>query len=136
MMVSEGVNMYQSLTPNLMVESVEEALAFYTSELGFAEVTSVPNQTTGKLQFAIAASDSATVMFQQRDSLVEEYPTLASPATKPSCTLYIKVADLCGLEAKLAGRVTFAAPLHKTFYGADEFAILDPDGYILTFSAG
>jgi uncharacterized glyoxalase superfamily protein PhnB len=126
--------MIRSITPNLMVTSVEDSLAFY-AKLGFAEVAAVPNEATGKLQFAICARDGAQVMFQERANLAAEYPALSQDAT-PSVTLFIRVADAAALAAEWAGQVTFAAALHTTFYGADEFAIIDNSGYILTFAQG
>jgi uncharacterized glyoxalase superfamily protein PhnB len=126
--------MINSITPNLMVTSVEESLAFYAG-LGFAEVTSVPDPETGKLQFAICAKDDTMVMFQERTNLAAEYPALSVDAT-PSITLFIRVSDAAARAEDLKGKVAFAADLHKTFYGADEFAIIDNSGYILTFAQG
>ncbi len=34
----------------------------------------------------------------------------------------------------LAGRVKVVMPLEKKWYGLTEFAITDPDGYIITFA--
>ncbi|MDR1799971.1 MAG: hypothetical protein LBR19_08875 [Bifidobacteriaceae bacterium] len=124
--------MIRSITPNLMVNSVEDSLAFY-AQLGFAEIASVPNADTGQLQFAICAQGDAMVMFQERACLVDEYPALAG-ATGPSITLFIKVDDAAALAAELKGKVPFAAELHKTFYGADEFAVIDNSGSIVTFA--
>jgi predicted lactoylglutathione lyase len=124
--------MIHSITPNLMVSSVEESVAFYT-KIGFTEVTSVPDPSTGNLQFAIVGRDAAMIMFQERSNLIAEYPALAG-TSGPSITLFVKVDDAAALAAQLKGTIPFEVELHKTFYGADEFAILDNSGYVITFA--
>lgn len=125
--------MYQQLTANLMVESIEETLAFYTEKLGFSLVASVPH-ADGYLQFAIVAKDGLNLMFQERRDFIEEYPMLEAPVTKPSVSLFINVSDFDELYDALKAEVTLAADLHTTFYGTKEFAILDNTGYVLTFA--
>ena len=126
--------MYNSITPNLMTESVEETIRFYKDNLGFAEAASVPDEKTGKLQFVILAKDNLTIMFQQRESLISEYPELAADKVIPNCTIYIKVDDVKKLANDVSAKVKLLKDLHKTFYGANEFAILDNNGYVLTFA--
>ena len=126
--------MYQSITPNLMTENVEETVKFYNESLGFATVATVPNQSTGKLQFAILAKDNLTLMFQERTSMVGEYQALATEKTKPCCTIYVKVDNVEALAKELSAKTKIIKDLHKTFYGATEFAILDNNGYVLTFA--
>lgn len=125
--------MYQQLTANLMVDSIEETLTFYQEKLGFSLVASVPNDN-GYLQFAIVEKDGLHLMFQERQNLIEEYPMLETPATKPGITLFIKVTDFDQLYHSLKSEATLAADLHETFYGTKEFAILDNSGYVLTFA--
>ncbi|MCL1972152.1 MAG: VOC family protein [Endomicrobia bacterium] len=126
--------MYKSITPNLMTESVEETIRFYTENLGFAEIASVPDEKTGKLQFVILGKDNLTIMFQQRESLAGEYPELAADKVSPGCTIYIKVDDVKKFAGDIGAKVKLIRDLHKTFYGANEFAILDNNGYVLTFA--
>ncbi|SFX42784.1 Uncharacterized conserved protein PhnB, glyoxalase superfamily [Thermoactinomyces sp. DSM 45891] len=125
--------MYKGMTTNLMVESVEEALAFYREILGFSLVTSVPNDN-GQLQFAILQKDKLSLMIQQRASLIQEYPILDAPRVQPSVSLYIDVDDFEQLYMELKGRCHVLYEPHTTFYGATEFAIADNNGYVLTFA--
>ncbi|MGG5330728.1 VOC family protein [Enterococcus sp. AZ163] len=125
--------MYQQLTANLMVDSIEETLSFYQEKLGFTLVASVPNEK-GYLQFAIVEKDGLHLMFQERRNMIEEYPMLEASATKPGITLFIKVTDFDQLYQSLKSNVSLAADLHETFYGTKEFAILDNSGYVLTFA--
>jgi len=125
--------MFKSVTANLMVESVEETLRFYKETLDFAEVATVPNES-GKLQFAIVARDGFQLMFQERENLGAEYPVLAADVTKPSITLFIMVDDFEAFYALVKGRRSPLTDKHRTFYGTQEFAITDNNGYVLTIA--
>lgn len=126
--------MYMNMTVNLMVESVDESLAFYRDVLGFSLVASVPDDR-GSLQFAILTKDKSTLMLQERNNLIEEYPTLATPKVQPSVSLYIMVDNFEQLYRELKAKDIILCDLHTTFYGAQEFAIADNNGYVLTFTA-
>jgi uncharacterized glyoxalase superfamily protein PhnB len=125
--------MYKSMTTNLMVEGVDDSVAFYQDILGFSVVASVPSES-GKLQFAILAKDGLTLMLQERGNLTEEYPILSTNEVRPSVTLYIAVDDFDGLYHGLKERHEILCDVHTTFYGAKEFAIEDNNGYVLTFT--
>jgi uncharacterized glyoxalase superfamily protein PhnB len=124
--------MYKNITPNLMVENVEETIVFYGS-LGFAAAATVPKDGGG-LQFAILVKDNLTLMFQDRESLISEYPLLKTDKTQPSISLYIVVDDVKSYYNEIKATYDLQCELHKTFYGANEFAIKDNNGYILTFT--
>jgi len=125
--------MYKDMTTNLMVESVDESVAFYQDVLGFSVVASVPS-SSGNLQFAIMAKDDLSLMFQERSNLIEEYPTLATEKVQPSVTLYIIVDNFADLYQELKGTHEILCDIHETFYGAKEFAVADNNGYVLTFA--
>ena len=59
--------MLKKLTPNLMVEDVEQTLRFYGEVLGFEVITTVPEQPP--FGFAIVRRDEVELMFQSRPSL-------------------------------------------------------------------
>jgi uncharacterized glyoxalase superfamily protein PhnB len=119
----------------MMVESVDRAVEFYKDILGFQMVDSVPKgDDSGLLQFAILVKDGLTLMMQDRENMISEYPVLKTEKVQPSITLYISVENLSELFEELKGKCEVLSEIHKTFYGADEFAIRDVDGYVLTFS--
>lgn len=120
-------------TPNLMVKDVRKTVDFYTNILDFNLIASVP-EGGEELVFAIVQSGGAMFMFQEENSLKEEYPQLAKFPQGGGLTFYIHVSDIHGLYAKLKGKVTIAKEMHETFYGSTDFAIEDCNGYILTFS--
>jgi uncharacterized glyoxalase superfamily protein PhnB len=63
-----------------------------------------------------------------------EYPVLKTDKTQPSITLYIIVDNVQKYYDDMKSKYELQADLHKTFYGANEFAIKDNNGYILTFT--
>lgn len=125
--------MYIDTTTNLMVESIEESLSFYGGVLGFTEIASVKNDA-GKLDFIILTKDNTNLMLQQKDSLISEVPTYATETVKPSVTLYTMVDDYETFYAEVKEKTKLYLDRHITPYGADEFALVDPDGYVLVFT--
>ena len=125
--------MFTNMTTNLMVESVDKALAFYKDVLGFSVVASVPGKNDG-LQFAILSKDKLSLMLQERTNLIEECPVLDTAKVCPSATLYTMVDNFEELYEEIKSKHPIYAEIHTTFYGAKEFAITDVDGYVLTFT--
>ena len=125
--------MYESITTNIMVKSVEDTLDFYINKLGFVKVLSVPMEGD-VFDFAIVKKDNMAIMFQEQNNLEEEYPTLKVDEIKPTFTLFITVKNVNDVYLELKDKVDIAKDPHKTFYGKDEFAIFDNNGNILTIS--
>jgi len=125
--------MYKSMTTNLMVENVSRAAAFYQDILGFSVAVSVPGKNGG-LQFAILVRDGLSLMMQERENFIEEYPVLKAEHVCPSVSLYIAVDNFDELYAQIRAVHPINTEMHTSFYGAREFAIADPDGYVLIFT--
>lgn len=125
--------MYKTITCNIMVENVANTVQFYEEKLGFKKVLSVPEESEN-IEFAIMNKDSISLMFEEKNSLESEYPTLKTDRIKPTFTLFITVEDVKKVYEKLKDKVEIAKELHQTFYGKDEFAIYDNNGNILTIS--
>ena len=126
--------MYETITANIMVKNVKETIKFYEENLGFRKVLSVPEEGE-KLNFAIISKDKISIMFQEQESLLEEYSSLQKNEIIPTFTLFITVSDVRLLYEELKNKVKIAKEIHKTFYGKDEFAIFDNNGNILTISS-
>lgn len=122
--------MFTNMTTNLMVESVDKAIAFYRDILGFLVVTSVPGKMDG-LQFAILSKDQLSLMVQEKGNMIEEYPVLTTEKVQPSISLYISVEGFDAFYQEIKGKYPINTELHTSFYGA---AITDVDGYVLTFT--
>ncbi len=125
--------MYETITTNIMVTNVKETIKFYVENLGFQKVLSVP-EDGDILNFAILSKDKISIMFQEKENLIEEYPTLNIRDIVPTFTLFITVDNVKALYDELKEKVQIAKELHQTFYGQDEFAIFDNNGNILTIS--
>ena len=125
--------MYETITTNIMVKNVKETIKFYEEKLGFKKILSVPEQ--GEiLNFAILNKDKISIMLQEQENLISEYPTLKTNEIVPTFTLFITVNDVLTIYNELKDKVEIAKELHKTFYGKDEFAIFDNNGNVLTIS--
>lgn len=122
----------RKLTPNLIVSSVEQSLAFYCDVLGFAKTATVPDNSP--FVFAAVQSGSVEIFFNARAAAVEEYPALANMQIGGTLTLYMEVSGVERIYEELKGRVKVTMPLEKKFYGVTEFAFEDPDGYVITFA--
>jgi uncharacterized glyoxalase superfamily protein PhnB len=124
--------MLKKLTPNLMVESVAETLAFYRGTLGFDVLTTLPEQEP--FDFAIVHREGVELMFQSRRSLSENVPALTGAPIGASQTFYIEVTGIRDLYESLRAKVEIVVDFHTTFYGTQEFYFRDVNGYILSFS--
>ena len=125
--------MLQSLTPNLMVNDVEETIEYYTDVLGFTLLMTVPE--TGKLDWAMVKRNDVVMMFQSSKSLKEGVPRLAGEKPGGGLTFYIKVDRVTEIHEELFNNeAEIISELESTFYNTIEFSVADLNGYILTFS--
>jgi len=116
----KGVPMphFKKLTPNLVVANVERSLAFYVDTLGFERGLTVPEDSP--LVFASVTSGPIEIFFNDTAAAVKEYPGFDG---KP-----------IGATGTLKPSVKVVMPIVTQFYGMREFAIEDPDGYVITFA--
>jgi uncharacterized glyoxalase superfamily protein PhnB len=123
---------FTKLTPNLLVASVERSLAFYVDTLGFERGLTVPDASP--FAFASVTSGSIEIFFNDAAGAVHEYPGFAGKPIGATGTLFIEVEGVNALHDKLQGKVKIVMPIETKFYGMREFAIEDPDGYVITFA--
>ncbi|AZK43720.1 VOC family protein [Erysipelothrix piscisicarius] len=122
------------LTPNLMVTNVKESILFYQTVLEMNVYDQV--DTDSVPIFAILGRGETTLMLEEKNTLIEEYPTLHTDSINPSLTLFIKVDDVEAEYKRLKTHPNLIKTLHKTFYDTWEFALTDPDGVVITFAGG
>ena len=120
------------ITPNLIVSSVERSLAFYTEVLGFARGMTVPEQPP--LVFASVTSGPVEIFFNDRSTVGKESPQMAGLAFGGGNTMFIEVEAIDALHDRLQSKATIVMPIVTQWYGMREFAITDPDGYVITFA--
>ena len=122
----------KSLTPNLMVKDVNKTLDFYTNVLGFELLQTVPED--GIFEWGFVKYGNVKLMFQKETSIKSEYKELENFKNGGALTFYIRVEGLQNWYEKIKDKTNVIKPLHKTPYEANEFAIIDINGFILSFS--
>jgi uncharacterized glyoxalase superfamily protein PhnB len=120
----------KKLTPNLIVDSVEQGLAFWVDRLGFEKTVEVPEGE--RLGFVILKRGDLEVMLQSRASLQKDVPAIADGAQR--AVLYLEVDSLEPIRKALSGW-PLVVPERTTFYGARELIVRDPAGHVVFFSA-
>ncbi len=133
----------RSVTPNMLVEDVAQTVRYYIETLGFSYVMGVSGaqelhleyDAQVPLSFAIVASGTVQLMFQQIERFREEVDpqaTLQEGATP--VVLYIEIDAVDSYYRKIASKVEVLTEPRNTFYGMREFYIRDCNGTILTFA--
>jgi len=124
---------FTKLTPNLVVASVERSLAFYVETLGFSRGMTVPDESP--FVFASVTSGPVEIFFNDAAAAIKEYPAFAGRPIGATGTLFIEMeGGVDALHDRLKPTVKIVMPLVTQFYGTREFAIEDPDGYVITFA--
>jgi len=120
------------LTPNLLVSNVERSLAFYEDVLGFSRGMTVPEQSP--FVFASVSSGPVEIFLNDRSTVTKESPQMAGLAFGGGNTMFIEVNGVDALHDQIKPRAKMIMPLVTQWYGLREFAIEDPDGYVITFA--
>jgi lactoylglutathione lyase len=123
---------FKKLTPNLLVASVERSLAFYVNTLGFSRGMTVPDESP--FAFASVTGGAVEIFFNDAVGAVKEYPGFAGKPIGATGTLFIEVEGVDALHDRIRPTVKIVMPIVTQFYGMREFAIEDPDGYVITFA--
>lgn len=120
------------ITANLLTDDMAATLTFYEEVLGFQRVSQVPDEAP--FVWAMLQAGDASVMFQTRESLADEYPALLESPTGTGLTLFVTIDDVKAMRERVEGKAELSKDLHRTFYGMEEFALCDPNGLIITFA--
>ena len=122
----------QKLTPNLIVSSVDGSLKFYEEILGFTRGMTVPEQSP--FVFAAVTSGPVEIFFNDRSTIAKESPQFAGKPIGGGNTMFIELAGVDAYHDQIKDKVKIIMPIHTQWYGMREFAIEDPDGYVITFA--
>jgi uncharacterized glyoxalase superfamily protein PhnB len=128
---SSGLFEMQSLAPNIYVRDMEQTITFYQF-LGFKITTAVPDDKGNSL-FVLMQAGKISFMFQTFESIENSLPAVRRE-DGGSLLLYINIKGIRSFYERVKDNVTVLHGLEKTFYGATEFSILDPNHYLLTFA--
>ncbi len=126
---------FSKLTPNLIVADVERSFAFYIDVLGFQRGFTVPEQPP--FVFGSVVSGPIEIFFNERETAIKEYPAFSGQRIGLTGTMFIELqpsGQIDRLYERLASTIPITMPLVTQFYGMREFAIADPDGYVITFA--
>ena len=122
--------MLKRAVPNMVVSDVERSHKFYRDMLEFETVQTVPPDK-GPFVFVDVKRGGVELFLNARPP---EGP-MSKVQPGGGISLYIEVQEVEELAKKIEGRGSkLAIPLHTEFYGMREFAINDPDGYLLIFA--
>ncbi len=124
---------YLRLTPNLVVRDVERSVHFYRDVLDFELDKHVPEQSP--FVFASVRAGGIEIFLNEQKLVLEEYPALKDVPIGGTFTLYLVMQGVDELHAEIQKKgIPIVMPLETKFYGIREFAITDPDGYLITLA--
>ena len=120
---------YRSIAPVFLVADVGATLQWYQNKLGF---WSDPFPSTEPYVFAILFRDRIEIMLQRLENYQkpEEYDRRSGGVWNA----YIRTSGVKELYDAIKDEVTIIQPLRQQPYGAWEFEVRDPNGYVLVFS--
>ena len=121
---------YKRLSPNLIVDNVDETVTFYCDLLKFNLNMSVPAEAP--FVWAALVRDNVEVMIQSRQSVSKIIPLFENKEAGGSLTLYIEMENIMELYDSIKTHVTLVEDLHTKPYGMIEFSFQDNNGFVLT----
>jgi uncharacterized glyoxalase superfamily protein PhnB len=110
---------FLALAPMLQTNNMESTIQWYQSVLGF----SIEAQSDDKSWCSLTRDDAALMLSH------EDHPATANDAV----TLYIYTDDAAGLWNSIKDRCKAEWGPEQAPYGMLEFAIKDPNGYLICF---
>ena len=126
------------VVPSLIASDIDRSTAFYRDVLGFSVVTTVPDQPP--FVFVWLRRDEVSVFLSVSSAVAEDLPALAARPLGGTAALFVTLdasdpgAGVDGLFAAISNTCRVVMPLKTQFYGMREFAVEDPDGYVLVFA--
>ena len=111
------------VTPRLPVTDLARTVGFYTEMLGFRAAPPWP-------------ADAPTFVVLEQDEMSLQFYTGEQPEAEPTGhgTIYFDVSDVRAMHRALSGHLPIEWGPEVYWYGRREFAVRDPDGYLLIFS--
>ena len=123
---------FTSVTPNLLVQSIDRSTAFYRDVLGFSVKQTVPDAPP--FVFVWLERDGVPVFLNDARAAAHDVPDATSRPPGGTATMFFVLTGVDALHAKVAPLAKVVMPLKTQFYGMREFSVEDPDGHLLTFA--
>jgi lactoylglutathione lyase len=126
---------FTDVVPNLIVSDIERSAAFYRDVLGFSTVTTVPE--AAPFVFVWLQRDDVSVFLNTVGAVKQDHPELGARPIGGTATLFMTIdadspsAGIDALFAAVRSKARVIMPLKDQFYGMREFAIEDPDRYVI-----
>lgn len=121
------------LTPNLVVRDVEKSLRFYCDVLDFELDKHVPEKPP--FVFASVRGGGVEIFLNEFNASIAEYPAFGKVPIGGTLTLYVAMQGVDEMYEKVrCDGARILMPIETKFYGVREFAIADPDGYVITLA--
>ncbi len=119
------------LVPLLNVENVSTSIGFYEKALS----VTVENrwEIGGRVRWARVSFDGGRLMLNTPDPA--DSTERRSRSEFSDAVLYVMCEDAPARREQLASAGLAVGELHREDYGNDEFAVRDPDGYVIRFSS-
>lgn len=125
--------MYQTVAPMLLVENVDEALAWYEEVFGAELDASLP--PTPPFEWGSLLLGDVEIMFGQKRAAQEWYSdTVTISETPANFIAYVYVKDVNSLYEQIQNKVAVIMEPTDQPYGIREFAAQDPFGFIWVFA--
>ena len=120
------------LTPSLLVDNIRTTVDFYHSNFGFEVLTTMP--TGDAYEWAMVKRNDVVLMFQAKSALKGKMANVTGSKTGAGISLHIAMEGVEDLFNDVYEEVEMVCELDESPSGGMEFTILDPNGYLVTFS--
>ena len=130
-MPATAPSVMKKLTPVLVVDEIEPCLPFWIERLGFQKTVEIPEGS--KLGFVILQKDGVEVMYQSRESVEKDIPSMVPERGGHPIGLFVEVSDVAAVERALDG-TEIILQRRRTFYGMDEVGAREPGGNAVVFA--
>jgi catechol 2,3-dioxygenase-like lactoylglutathione lyase family enzyme len=114
---------FEGIIPRLPVQDLRRTIAYYTGELGFEVSVLWPQEEP---TFCLLDRDGVRIGFYVPEK------SSGNPSERPG-ELCIEVSDVRALHRELAPRLVIEWGPEVYSYGRREFAVRDPNGYLVIF---
>lgn len=125
---------FHKIIPNLIVADMEKSLVFYRDVLGFTIAETVPDKPPFVFTW-MKRGDAELFLNQHTPPQPGQPDPFAGRQIGGTLSLYLPLQGIDELLKNVEARgVKIAIPIHKEFYGMREFAVYDPDAYLIIFA--
>lgn len=114
---------FKQVSPRLPIADARRTVKFYTQMLGF--------------HASVWPDDAPTFLLLDRDGVrlaFDVVPGCQPQSGESACGFYLEVEDVRGVHKAIKARADVEWGSEAYHYGRREFAIRDPDGYMIIFT--